>query len=205
MTVAVDTPATPPRTTSLPRTIPLIAVLVTAVALGAAGTVAVRADTRERDVRRDAALEIRADAAAALVYFDGGTLVTEDLAADEVGSGTPQVVVLKGTPAREEVFATPDPAVTLPYGDLTRVADAAVAAEEATGGRSGERQLLATPFFADSGAVAGAVIVVGDPEADAGEHRRVLLGLLLGGLGALLAVWSGTYLLVRRALHGPRQ
>lgn len=202
MSVAVETP---PRAGSLPRTIPLLAVLVTAVAIGAAGTTAARADTEERDVRQNAALQIRAESAAALVYFDGGTLVTEDLEGDEVGSGTPQVVVLKGTPAREEVFATSEPAVTLPYGDLTRVADAAVAAEEATDGRSGDRRLLATPFFADSGAVAGAVIVIGDPETDAGEHRRVLLGLGLGGLGALFAVWAGTYLLVRRALDHPRQ
>lgn len=205
MSVAVEAPPAPPRTRTLLRTVPLVAVLVTAVALVAAGTLAARADTRERAVRRDAALEIRAAAAAALVYFDNGTLVTDDLTTDEVGTGTPQVVVLVGTPAREQVFATEDPPVTLPYGDLTRVADAAVAAEEATGGRSGDRPLLATPFFADSGAVAGAVIVVGDPEADAGEHRRVLLGLLLGGLGALLAVGAATSLLVRRALHDPGQ
>jgi two-component system, OmpR family, sensor kinase len=205
MSVAIETPPAPPRARILPRTISLAAVLVTAVAFGAAGTLAVRADTQERDVRLNAALDIRAEAAAALVYFDNGTLVTDDLQADEVGTGTPQVVVLKGTPAREEVFATADPAVTLPYGDLTRVADAAVAAEEATGGRSGDRPLLATPFFADSGAVAGAVIVVGDPEADARQHRRVLIGFLLAGLGALLVVWAATYLLVRRALYDPRQ
>jgi two-component system, OmpR family, sensor kinase len=122
-----------------------------------------------------------------------------------VATGTPQVVVLRGTPAREQVFATADPAVTLPFGELTAAADRAVTAQETAGGTVGDRRLLATPFFDESGAVAGAVVVIGDPGPDAGEHRRLLLGLLLGGLGALLAVWAATYLLVRRALGGPRQ
>jgi hypothetical protein len=60
MTAVLEQTRQVPRTRGLARTVPIVAVLVTAVGLGAAGTTAARADARERTVRQDAALEIRA-------------------------------------------------------------------------------------------------------------------------------------------------
>lgn len=200
-------------------TVPLTAVFVTAAALAVAGAIAVRSDTQMRDARLAEQLEPRAQVAAALVYYESGRLVLDDLKTDDVATEGPPIVVLTGVPPTRKAFAT---AKGLPAANqLAAVAAEAasteeVAARDATGPDGSPVRLTAAAFYGESGKVAGATVVVGDPGPAAREHRRMLAGLGLGGIGGLLVVAAGTSLLVgvrlRRAVAdageavpGPRQ
>ena len=122
----------------------------------------------------------------------------------------PPVVVLTGVPPTRKVFAT---AGRLPTADqLAGVAAEAagteeVAARSAAGPDGAPVRLTAAGFYDESGKVAGATVVVGDPGPAAREHRRMLAGLGLGGIGGLLVVAAGSSVLVgvrlRRAVADP--
>jgi two-component system, OmpR family, sensor kinase len=181
--------------------LPLTCVLITAAALGVAGVVALRADGQMRQTRLRSELQIQAQTASTLVYFEAGKLVLDDLRADDVAKGSPQIVVLQGRPPSRRVFATAEPPVTVAADRLAAVAGEAATSEEWAwrdeSDSAGHRvEMVAQPFYEESGEVGGAVVVVGDPGPATAEHRRLVAGLGVGGLGALLVVAAASFLLV---------
>lgn len=179
--------------------LPLTAVFITAVAFAVAGAIAVRADGRMRDARLAEQLEPQARVAAALVYYEPSLLVLDDLKADDVAKDGPPIVVLTGAPPTRKAFATGE---SIPAGSQLAGVAAEAASTEEVAARSATRpdgspvRLTAAAFYDESGKVAGATVVVGDPVPAAREHRRMLAGLGMGGAGGLLVVAAGTSLLV---------
>ena len=177
--------------------------LVTAGALAVAGVVVARSDADMRDARLATQLEPRAQAAAALVYYEEGKLVLDDLKTDDVAKQP--LLVLTGVPPATRVFsAGPEqpPATAVAAVAAEAATTEEVASLDATGPDGHALRLTAAAFYDESGKVAGATVVVGDPGPAAREHRRLLAGLGLGGVGGLLVVAAATSLLVGLRIRG---
>lgn len=193
----------------LSRRLTLLYLAVSALAVAAALTLVARSDARLRDSRMDATMEIRAQAAAALVYFDGGRLQLSDLSHDAVASGSPQLVVLRGAPPVRQVFASAKPRLSVDTHQLLGVAGEAASDAEIIRGTAEDTRhkpvrLLAAPFYNNAGKAAGAVVVIGDPAPGAAEHAKLVAALALGGGGLLLLAATGGHLLAGRGLRPAR-
>jgi len=183
----------------------LLYFVVSAVAVAALAALVARSDAHLRETQLNAAMQSRVQAAAGLVSFDEGRPNLSDLSADEVGAGSPQVAVLLGTPPTRRVFATAEPRLAIATELLEGVAVQATAVEAIVSVSAEDTghpvRLVAAPLYNDSGALAGAVVVVGDPAPGAAEHRRLLAALALGCAGLLLVTGTGAHLLAGRSLR----
>ncbi|MFI5954892.1 sensor histidine kinase [Cryptosporangium sp. NPDC051539] len=165
-----------------------LTILYTVVAgcgLVALAALAINTDNHLRDTRLDNAMETRARTAVALLYFTDDGIQLQDIRQDEVATGSPQLTVLLGNPPRRQVFASSAPVIPVRAGRLNGIAELAVDAGTIVreNGESDEGQpirILAAPVYGDEGAVAGAVIVVGDPADGREEHDKLVAALLLG-------------------------
>lgn len=181
----------------------LLYVLVSAMALAPLTIVALRSDAAQWEVRLDAAIEVQARTAAALVYFDDDQLILSEIAEDEVGSGDPPVVVLLGVPPVQEVFASTDPASLVDISELTfagarAVVNDAVAWEDARNTAGQRVRLGAAPYYDNDGAPAGAVVAIADPGPGSAAHTRLVVALLLTYGGLLLVAGIGGHVLAAR-------
>ncbi|SHN26326.1 sensor histidine kinase [Cryptosporangium aurantiacum] len=159
--------------------------VVAACGLVALAALAVNTDTHLRETRLDNAMETRARTAVALLYFTDSGIQLQDISQDEVSSGSPQLVVLLGTPPQRSVFTSTDPALEVRASRLYAIAAEAV--DEGTIVRGdgtdddGEpTRLLAAPLYNNEGDAAGAVVVVGDPTEGQEEHDKLVAALILG-------------------------
>ncbi|GAA3393674.1 hypothetical protein GCM10020369_60160 [Cryptosporangium minutisporangium] len=159
--------------------------VVAACGLVALATLAVNTDTHLRETRLDNAMETRARTAVALLYFTDSGIQLQDIAQDEVGTGSPQLAVLLGTPPVRSVFASSAPALPVRASHLHGVAAEAVDAgtivrAEGRDDHGDPTRLLAAPLYDNEGDAAGAVVVVGDPTEGRDEHEKLVAALILG-------------------------
>ncbi|MFG1921534.1 sensor histidine kinase [Cryptosporangium sp. NPDC048952] len=166
-----------------------LTVLYTVVAgcgLIALATLAINTDNHLRETRLDNAMETRARTAVALVYFTGsGGVQLQDIAQDEVSTGSPQVVILLGSPPQRSVFASSDPELKVTVSHLNGVAAQAVDAggivrTDGEDDAGHPTRLLSAPLYDNEGIAAGAVVVVGDPTDGDEEHEKLVAALILG-------------------------
>ena len=165
-----------------------LTVLYTVVAgcgLIALAALAVNTDTNLREARLDNSMETRARTAVALLYFTDSGIQIQDIVQDEVSTGSPQLVVLLGSPPQRSVFESSGPPLTVTPTHLNGVAAEAVDAGtivrtdgEDDAGRP--TRLLAAPLYNNQGTAAGAVVVIGDPTEGDEEHDKLVAALILG-------------------------
>lgn len=165
-----------------------LTVLYTVVAgcgLIALATLAVNTDTHLRETRLDNSMETRARTAVALLYFTDSGVQLQDITQDEVATGSPQLVVLLGSPPTRSVFASSAPALKVTASHLNGVAAQAVDAgsivrTDGEDDRGSPTRLLAAPLYDNEGNATGAVVVVGDPTEGREEHEKLVAALILG-------------------------
>ncbi|WP_225447158.1 sensor histidine kinase KdpD [Streptacidiphilus sp. PB12-B1b] len=163
--------------------------LLTAVGLAVLSTVAVRTDARSwRDVEFDE-MRRRAAVAESLIYYDdGGRIQLDGLYGDAATTGSPQVTVLLQQPMDTlgEVFASRQPAFPVSVARLSVAARSAMAEDDTVTSTAPDDTgravyYLATPFYQDdTQTVAGAVVVVGDPQRGAGSYHELIAALVVG-------------------------
>lgn len=210
-------PTTLPATRQLQRLrwrITLGFTLANLVGLAGLAAVAVTVDAHSREAAELAEVKRRLTAALDLLYDDtAGHLVLTDLRDDETATGHPELYVLYGPPnALAEVLAGAKRQFDVAEAPLRAVALRAMArdADIRTETRDLHRRpvyLIARPFYDDvhGDSPAGAVVAVGDPNADAAAHNHLRLAAALGVLAlAVVSAAVGHRLSgrsVRPALH----
>lgn len=179
--------------------------LVGAAAIAGMTILVVRADSREREVRLDAAMRVEAATAATLIRAENGRLTLDDLAEQEATSGGATIVVLEGTPPSRQVYVHGSLAASVERSEMRSVAARAVETGRASrAADTGRVRLLAMPVAGSTGAPVGAVVVVGDPATVAGGRTSLLLALVLAGAGVLLLMAAGSHLLAGRTIASMR-
>jgi signal transduction histidine kinase len=170
--------------------------LANVVGLAILAAVAVTVDAHSRQAAELAEVKRRLTAALALLYDDPtGHLVITDLRDDETATGHPELYVLAGPPnalaqvlagARRQFNVAETPLRAVAGRAMARDADVRTTARD-TRGRP--VYLIARPFYDDAhqDSPAGAVVAVGDPNADAAAHNQLRLAAILG-VFALAAV-----------------
>jgi two-component system OmpR family sensor kinase len=184
--------------------------LANVVGLAVLAAVAVVVDEHSRQASESAEMTRRLTAAVALLYDDpDGHLVLTDLRDDEVGTGHPELYVMTGPPnSLVEVFAGQKRQFTVAGGPLRDVARRAMASDADARVESRDSQgrpvyLRARPFYDDAhqDSPAGAVVAVGDPNADAAAHNQLRLAAALGVLTLAAASAAIGHLLSGRGVR----
>jgi two-component system OmpR family sensor kinase len=165
----------------------LLYTAVAACGLVALAALAVNTDTHLRDTRIDNAMETRAKTTVALLYFTDDGLQLQDVKAQDKGAaGEPQLVILRGTPPKQQqVFASRQQQLPMAPSSLRGVAakamlDAGIVRAKGTTTTGKPANLLADPFYTEQGKAAGAVVVIGDPSDGREEHEKLVAALVLG-------------------------
>jgi two-component system, OmpR family, sensor kinase len=194
----------PDRLRALPRWITVWSCLAAATGLIVLGTLLVRSDTARREAELDGELHRITSSVARLVHYDG-TVTVAAVLRDPLDAACPQFAVLPGTAARfTGHFSRPcvpvDPALLQSVAErATRSGSPRFGYATADDGRP--LRFAAEPFRQPDGQAAGAVVVVADASAMRAAHRRMVWGLLGGGLLLLAAVGAAGHLLSTRALR----
>ncbi|MFY1635779.1 sensor histidine kinase [Solwaraspora sp. WMMB335] len=193
------------RLRSLRIRLAVLLMAINVVGLAGMGAVALLVDGRQRDEVVAAELRRTASTAAALLYYDSGALQLDKLFDDAVANGSTAVYVYEaGRTELSLVFAYPAGLPVIAPGSLLAPARTVWASgTEITGPVRDDRgtpaPMLAVPFeHAVTGAVAGAVVVVGDSGPAEAANRRLALALIVGGLSFTVLACAGGYLLARR-------
>jgi two-component system, OmpR family, sensor kinase len=175
------------------------------VGLAGMGAVALTVDSSQRDEVVASELRRTAGTAVALLQYDSGSLRLGNLFDNPVAQGSTAVYVFEAD--RHDlalVFAHPaglavvTPQTLLLPARQVRAADTELSTL-ATDVEGRDLHLLAVPFrHANTGAVAGAVVVVSDPAPGELAHRSLLWALLVGGTVFTLLTCGAGYVLAHR-------
>jgi len=185
--------------------ITLLVMAINVVGLAGMGAVALLVDGRQRDEVVAAELRRTASTAAALLYYESGALQLDKLFDNAVANGTTAVYVYEaGRADLSLVFAYPARLPVVPPNNLLAPARTVWTSGTELAGGVGDTAgtptpLLAVPFeHAVTGAVAGAVVVLGDTGPAETANRRLALALVAGGVSFTALACAGGYLLARR-------
>jgi signal transduction histidine kinase len=178
---------------------------VNVVGLAGMGVVALAVDSRQRNDVLTADLRRTGGTAVALLNYESGALQLDKLFANSVAQGSAAVYVFEANRTDVSlVFAHPaqlgviGPQALLEPARLVHRSGAELATTVIERGGA-QVHLLAVPFRHEvTGAVAGAVVVVGDPAPARVQHTRLALALVAGGLVFTILAWGAGYGLVRR-------
>ncbi|WFE48805.1 HAMP domain-containing sensor histidine kinase [Micromonospora sp. WMMD1155] len=173
--------------------------------LAGMGAVALVIDGRQRAQVETAEMQRTASTAVALLTYESGVLRLHNLFTDPAGQGSTGVFVYEGMRTDVTlVFAHP---AGLPIIASHHLLAPAREVWRTGAGRTlqvpdvdtDSVRLLAVPFrHAVTRAVAGTVVVVGDPRPGKRAHRNLAAWLLVGGLVFMLVAGFGGHLLARR-------
>ncbi|MFV2017742.1 sensor histidine kinase [Micromonospora sp. LOL_023] len=179
---------------------------INVVGLAGMGAVALLVDERQRDEVVAAELRRTASTAAALLYYDSGALQLDKLFDNAVANGTTAVYVYEaGRAELSLVFAYPARLPVISPDVLLAPARTVWSTGTEIARPVGEDQtdptpLLAVPFeHAITGAVSGAVVVLGDTGPAESANQRLALALVVGGVTFTVLACAGGYLLARRS------
>jgi signal transduction histidine kinase len=171
--------------------------------------IAVETDSELRRESLEGEMERRVAASSRLLYYSaGGALRLDGVKDDDATTGTPEVLVLRGTGPRPElIFESRGPHLPLRGADLAAISRRAVAAETTERARVEDRRgepvlLVAAPFYHDETELpAGAVVSAASLVANDDAHRELIVSIAIGcGVLLVLAAAAG-YLLAGRSLR----
>ncbi|GGZ98479.1 hypothetical protein GCM10010371_67640 [Streptomyces subrutilus] len=183
--------------------------LVTLAGVSALSWLVIRTDERSWRAAAYDEMGRRAAVGTSLIYYTDTGIQLDGLYDDEATENGPQVTVVHTAPdgTLQRIFTSRGPAAPVAETRLTALARSAMARDdtvraEVTDARGAPAYLLGRPFHHDeSGAVEGAVVVVGDPAHRVAEHDRLIAAVLTGsGLLTCLAAATG-HLLSGRSLR----
>jgi two-component system, OmpR family, sensor kinase len=176
--------------------------------LAGMGAVALVIDGRQRAQVETAEMQRTASTAVALLSYDSGVLHLDNLFTDPAAQGSTGVFVYEGMRTDVTlVFAHPAGLPVIAPGHLLTPArqvwqTGAVRTLQVPDVDHGSVRLLAVPFRnAVTEAVAGAVVVIGDPRPGQRAHQSLVAWLLVGGAVFTLVAGFGGHLLARRGIR----
>ncbi|MFD5888124.1 sensor histidine kinase [Streptomyces sp. NPDC060334] len=183
--------------------------LVTLAGVSVLSWMVIRTDERSWRAAEYDEMGRRAAVSTSLIYYTDAGIQLDGLYDDEATEGRPQVTVLRRAPGGvlKRIFTSQGQAEPVAEARLTALARSAMERDdtvraEVSDAHGDPAYLLGRPFHHDeSGAVEGAVVVVGDPAHRVAEHSRLIVSVLTGaGLLTGLAAVTG-HLLSGRSLR----
>ncbi|MFD9378548.1 sensor histidine kinase [Streptomyces sp. NPDC059999] len=183
--------------------------LVTLAGVSVLSWMVIRTDERSWHAAEYDEMGRRAAVSTSLIYYTDAGIQLDGLYDDEATQGRPQVTVLRRAPGGtlKRIFTSQGQAEPVAEARLTALARSAMERDdtvraEVSDAHGDPAYLLGRPFHHDeSGAVEGAVVVVGDPAHRVAEHGRLIVSVLTGaGLLTCLAAVTG-HLLSGRSLR----
>ncbi|MFF3431611.1 sensor histidine kinase [Streptomyces sp. NPDC002602] len=183
--------------------------LVTLAGVSVLSWMVIRTDERSWRAAEYDEMGRRAAVSTSLIYYTDAGIQLDGLYDDEATEGGPQVTVLRRAPGGtlKRIFTSRGEAEPVAEARLTALARSAMERDdtvraEVSDAHGDPAYLLGRPFHHDeSGAVEGAVVVVGDPAHRVAEHGRLIVSVLTGaGLLTGLAAVTG-HLLSGRSLR----
>jgi signal transduction histidine kinase len=174
--------------------------------LVALAVLAVNTDSHLRETRLGTTMDGRARTAVALLYYADGVLRLDGIKADEVSTGSPQLLVLLGAPPQRVAFASARPPLPIKPERLRAVAAEAVyegrlVHADGHDDRHRPTVLTAVPLYDDAGQPGGAVVIAGDPEVGQREHDALVAALVLGCVALVVVAGITGHLLSGRTMR----